>query len=40
METLPVGDSRPTEPNGDAVIAQQQRIEAAENTEAAHGEAH
>ena len=36
----PVGDSRPTEPNGDAVAAQQQRIEAAENTEAAHGEAH
>ena len=36
----PIGDSRPTEPNGEAVAAQQQRIEAAENTEAAHGEAH
>jgi len=36
----PVGDSRPTEPKSDAVAAQQQRIEAAQNTEAAHGEAH
>ena len=36
----PVGDSRPTEPVAGAVAAQQQRIEAAENTDVAHGEAH
>ena len=36
----PAGDSRPTEARAEAVAAQAQRIEAAENTHAAHGEAH
>lgn len=36
----PAGDSRPTEARAEAVAAQAQRIEAAENTQAAHGEAH
>jgi NADH-quinone oxidoreductase subunit M len=36
----PAGDSRPTDARTDAVAAQAQRIEAAQNTQAAHGEAH